>query len=185
MKKILTSTTLLIATFALSQTNSELKTDIENIKNEIINLKSEIQSVKSQNIYLKKVFDINKPILEQKIDNNEYRITKVIGNKKDRTISINMLIEAKNENKTSFLQEFSLVDLLGNQYEIEFLKSSDTNPKLTLNVPLNIKITFKDIIEEPKIIKLFKFKSRNEPEKISYDFTKSYQEFRDLNVTWE
>ncbi|MDY3548997.1 transposase [Riemerella anatipestifer] len=185
MKKIIIFATLLLWNFVSSQTNAELKKDIEEVKTKVSTLEREIQTVKSQNIYFKSVLDINKPILEQSVDNNEYRITNVIGNKNERTISINMLIEAKNENKTSLLQNFSLIDLLGNQYEIDFFKSSDTNPKLTLNVPLNLKITFKNIVDEPKVIKLFKFTSRNEPEKISYEFTKSIQEFRDINVTWE
>ncbi len=185
MKKILITSTLLFSSFAFTHTNNDLKNEIDKIKTEIIDLKSDIQSVKSQNLYLKKVLEINTPILEQKNNNSEYKIIKVAGNKKDKTISINFLIETKDENKTAILQNFSIVDLLGNQYEVELNKSSNTYPNLTVNVPLNIKIAFKEIIDEPKMIKLFKFSSRNEPEKNSANFNKSKQEFRDLNVTWE
>lgn len=185
MKKNLLTYALLIPFFGFSQTINELKNELDKIKVEITDLKSEIQSVKSQNIYLKKALDINNPILEIKNIGNEYRVTKIVGNKKEKTISISMNIEAKDENKTSILQDFSIIDLVGNQYEIDLKKSANTNPNLTLNVPLNLKITFKEIIDEPKIIKLFKFRSRNEPERNSADFKRSVQEFKDLNITWE
>jgi hypothetical protein len=174
-----------MSSFVYSQTNNELKAEIENIKKEITELKSEIQSVKTQNIFLKKSLDINTPVLELKNNNNEYRITKVIGNKKEKSISINFLIEAKNENKTSNLGDFSLVDLNGNVYEFDVYKSTPPYPKLSVNVPINFKATFKDINEETKIIKLFKFRTRNEPENNALNFSSSLQEFRDLNVVWE
>lgn len=185
MKKILLLSSLLISSIAFTQTNDELKSEIEKIKIEIVGLKTEVASVKSQNLYLKKILDINNPILEQKKDNNEYRITKVVGNKKDKTITINFLVESKNENKTSSLQDFSIVDLLGNEYEVDFSKSSNLFPKLTLDVPINIKITFQDIIEELKVIKLFRFSTRNQLVENPFNNSKSNQDFRDLNVTWE
>ena len=109
MKKILLSSTLVLPFYIFSQTNIELKNEIDKIKTEIKDLKSEIQSVKTQNIYLKKALDINQPILEIKNNGNEYRITKIVGNKKEKTISISINIEAKDENKTSILQDFSII----------------------------------------------------------------------------
>ncbi len=185
MRKILLLSTVLCSIFMYCQNNNDLKNEIEKIKIEITELRSDIQTVKSHNIYLNKILEINTPILEQKLNNNEYKITKIVGNKKENTISINFLIAAKDENKTSILLDFSIVDLLGNEYQVDLKRSTNTFPKLTVNVPMNIKITFKDIIEEPKIIKLFRFSSRNEPERNSADFNKSKQEFRDLNVNWE
>ncbi|MDM1524307.1 transposase [Empedobacter falsenii] len=185
MKNILLLSSVILSSFTYSQTNNDLKTEIEKIKNDIVELKTEIQSVKSHNMYLKKSLDINTPILEVKNNNNEYRITKVIGNKNEKSISLNFLIESKDENKTSILDDFSIVDLNGNEYKFDFNKSSYTYPKLSVNVPLNIKATFKDVNEEIKIIKLFKFKTRNEPENNTLNFNKSAQEFRDLNVIWE
>lgn len=185
MKIKLTLSALLISTLYFSQASTELKNDIEKIKTEISNLKTEIQSVKSQNLYLKKALDINTPILTLKNNNNEYSVTKVIGNKKEKSISISFLIESKDENKTSILDDFSIVDLNGNEYKFDFNKSSNTLPKLSANVPINIKATFKDVNEEIKIIKLFKFKTRNEPENNTMNFNKSAQEFRDINVIWE
>ncbi|MGV0755122.1 transposase [Empedobacter brevis] len=185
MKKMLQSFILLFSIIGYSQNNNELKNEIEKIKNDITELKSEITSVKVQNLYFKKVLEINTPVIQQKEDGNEYRITRIMGNRSEKTISIHFFIEVKDENKTSSLEDFSLVDLLGNEYQIDFNNSSYPYLKLSVDVPLNIKITFKDIIEEPKLIKLFRFNSRNEPERNPFDSTKSRLEFRDLNVIWE
>lgn len=185
MKKLLLISAITCSTFTYSQENKALQVEIDQIKQEMRVLRNDIQSVKTQNSYLKKAFDISKPILEQNQGNSDYRITKVVGNKKDKTITINFLIEAKDENKQASIQDFSLVDLLGNQYEIDFYQSSNVNPNLVLNVPLTNKITFKEIIEEPLIVKLFKFKTNYTLEKNTFKGYSSIQEFRDLNVVWE
>lgn len=185
MKKLLLISAITCSTFTYSQENKELKVEIDQIKQELKVLRNEIQTVTTQNNYLKKAFDINKPILEQNEGNSTYNITKVVGNKKDKTITINFLIEAKDENKQASIQDFSLVDLLGNQYEIDFYQSSNVYPDLVLNVPLTNKITFKEIIDEPQIIKLFKFKTSYTLEKNAFEGYRSIQEFRDLNVVWE
>ncbi len=188
MRKISTIIALLFSILAYSQNNSneQLKSEIDKIKTEIIGLKSDIQSVKSENIYLKQVFNINKPILEQQQNNTSYTITKVIGNRKDKIIYISMLVESKDENKGCYFQNSIVVDLEGNQYEIDIFKSLNQIPHLTLNVPLLVKFAFKDIIGEPKILKLFSFSTTNEPDRDKYNLSnKSNQEFRDLNVTWE
>jgi len=109
----------------------------------------------------------------------------VEGNIKAQTITVHLLVETKNENKTSFLQDFSAVDLLGNEHKINALASSDTNPKLSLNTPIAVRVTFKDIIDEPRILKIVNFASRNEPERKPTDFSKSKLEFRDLTVRWD
>lgn len=185
MKKNLSISAVLVSTFIFAQTNTELKNEIDKIKIEINGLKSEILSVKSENIYLKKMLDINKPILEAKNNGNEYRITKIVGNRKEKTITVSLNIEATDETKTLILQNFSLIDLAGNQYSIDFKKTGDTSPTLNLKVPLKMTVIFKDIIDEPKIIKLFKFQTRNEPVSNPLNFNKSVQEFKDLNVVWE
>lgn len=66
MKKLLLLTILSISNFTYSQTNEELKSEMNKIKSDISNMKSDIQSVKTQNLYLKKSLAINTPILEKK-----------------------------------------------------------------------------------------------------------------------
>lgn len=184
MKKNIFLSVLLISSFMFSQTNEELKKEIETIKNQISSLRADIESVKMKNLYLKEVLEINKPILEQEHNGNKYKITKVVGNRKDKTISINFLIEAKDENKQAIFSGFSIIDLLGNEYGINFFKSSGMDPNLSVDVPMNVKFTFVNIIDEPKVIRILRFRTSNKTEKSHY-FTKSKQEFRDLNVVWE
>lgn len=168
-----------------SQTNEELKKEIETIKNQISSLRADIESVKMKNLYLKEVLEINKPILEQEHNGNKYKITKVVGNRKDKTISINFLIEAKDENKQASFMDYSIIDLLGNEYKLHGGKSFNIFPKLSVDVPMNIKFTFKDIIDEPKVIRMFRFRTQNKPQARIFESNSSRQEFRDLNVVWE
>lgn len=186
MKKNIFLSVLLISSFMFSQTNEELKKEIETIKNQISSLRTDIESVKMKNLYLKEVLEINKPILEQEHNGNKYKITKVVGNRKDKTISINFLIEAKDENKQAIFMDYSIIDLLGNEFsKFDYKQTTGINPKLSVDVPMNIKFTFKDIIDEPKVIKMFRFRTQNKPQANTFNSNSSRQEFRDLNVVWE
>lgn len=156
----------------------------ENIKLENTNLKAENQTIKTENDYLKKVLEINKPILESEQNNNYFKITKVTGNKSDKTISITFLVEAKDENKTMFIQDISIIDLEGEEFKVNLLKSSNSIPKLATNVPMKTTFIFKDVVGEPLLVKLFRFSTRNEPEGRASQWTNSKLEFRDLKVIW-
>ena len=168
-----------------AQSNTELKTDIEKIKEDIIALKSEMKSVKKDNDYLKNVLKINTPILQISKEGNDFRITKVEGNKSEKSISINFLVESLDNNISANLDNFTLVDMEGNQYEIDFHKSSSPYLKLSVNVPINVKITFSGIKGEIEFVRLFKFRSRNNVNQTSIKVSSSIQEFRDLNVIWK
>ncbi len=185
MKKTFIICTVLLTTALQAQSAADLKTEIEKIKTEVSALRADIQSVKSDNIYLKKVLDVKTPITEQINDNTKYSVIKVAGNKKDKTISIDFLVESKNEFKTAFLQDIVLIDIEGNEYKMNFFKSSHNTPDLSVNVPVKLTFLFDNIVGEPHIVKLFRFNSRNEPKDNSANFSKSNQEFRDLNVTWQ
>ncbi|MBV7439979.1 transposase [Weeksellaceae bacterium TAE3-ERU29] len=181
MKKLILSSFLLLGIALTAQTNcNQLKK-----KNE--SLKSLNENLTSENNYLKEVLNINKPILKLEKDSTQIKVTKVVGNSKDKTISITLLLEAKNENKNLTLDYISIIDLEGEQYNLNFFKSSSTYPKLTKDVPLKVKFTFSDIINKPLIIKLLKFKVRTAPESdpnMLYPPTSMF-EFRDLNVIWD
>ena len=60
-------------------------------------LQSTNKVLTSENEYLKKIVEINKAILETEKDNSTFKITKVIGNKAEKTIAIIFLVEAKDE----------------------------------------------------------------------------------------
>lgn len=185
MKYILLLNALITSAVFHAQTNAEIKDDLVKIQAEISILKTEIQAVKSQNIYLKKVMDINTPITGQLKDNTKYSVIKVAGNRKDKTISVDFLVESKNEFKTAFLQDIVLIDIEANQYKMDFHKSSSNIPVLSVDAPVKLTFLFDNIVGEPQIVKLFRFNARNESKANSLNVSKSDQEFRDINVTWQ
>ena len=178
MKKNILMSAILFSGLFYAQSNCD------NLKLENTNLKSEIQSVKNENDYLKKVLEINSPILESEKNNDNFRITKVTGDKTDKTISITFLVEAKDENKKMTIQDISFVDLEGNEYQADLYKSSRPFPELSANVPLKLAFSFKDISDEPKIIRIFKFRVTTQPTRNLFENKRSELEFRDLKVSW-
>ncbi|AZB25285.1 MULTISPECIES: transposase [Flavobacteriales] len=178
MKKLITLSVLSIAISGFGQTNCEA------IKKENEALQSTNKVLTSENDYLKKVLDINKPILETETENSSYRITKVTGNRAGKNIEISFIIESKDENKKMTIEDISIVDIEGNEHKIDLYKSSKTFPELAKNVPLKLNFSFKDIQGEPLFIKIFKFKTTSQPERNTFEKTKTNLEFKDLKVVW-
>ena len=178
MRKISLLSAIFITALAFSQTNCET------LKKENEVLKSTNKILTSENEYLKKVLEINKPILETEKDNSSFKITKVTGNKAEKTISITFLVEAKDENKKMTIEDISIVDIEGKEYEIDFYKSSRPYPELVLNTPVKLTFSFKNIENEPLFIKLFRFKETSQPIRNLFENTKSNIEFKDLKVNW-
>jgi len=178
MRKISLLSAIFITALAFSQTNCET------LKKENEVLKSTNKILTSENEYLKKVLEINKPILETEKDNSSFKITKVTGNKAEKTISITFLVEAKDENKKMTIEDISIVDIEGKEYEIDFYKSSRPYPELDLNTPIKLTFSFKNIENQPLFIKLFRFKITSQPIRNLFEDTKSNLEFKDLKVNW-
>ena len=147
-------------------------------------LQSTNKVLTSENEYLKKIVEINKAILETEKDNSSFKITKVTGNKAEKTISITFLVEAKDENKKMTIEDISIVDIEGKEYEIDFYKSSRPYPELDLNIPIKLTFSFKNIENQPLFIKLFRFKITSQPKRNLFENTKSNIEFKDLKVNW-
>lgn len=171
MKKSILALSIFSSIFMYSQTNCD-------------NLKTELQAAKSENEYLKKVLEINTPILESEKENNTFRIIKVTGNKSERTISITFLVESKDENKKLTFQDLVIVDPEGNQYGADLFKSSNLYPEVSSNIPLKMSFSFKDITDEPKIIKIFRFNIGAQPIRNLFERKTAAPEFRDLKVNW-
>lgn len=190
MKKIAFVGALLFSFSLLAQNDlKDLKNDIDNIKSSIKNLQTEIQSVKSENIYLKKVFNINRSILEQEKANTQFSITKVEGNKSERTIYITFLQESKDKERKTDFDKISIIDIEGNEIGLDFLKSTENLvSNLATNVPKKMlfAFTYKDFEHNlPNIIKLLRFRFRyKNDEKELFDEMENV-EFRDLNVVWK
>lgn len=178
MKKLLILSAISITSLGLSQTNCE------NLKKENEVLQSTNKILTSENEYLKKIVEINKPISETEKDNSSFKITKVTGNKAEKTIAITFLVETKDENKKMTIEDISIVDIEGKEYEIDFYKSSRPYPKLDLKTPIKLTFSFKNIENEPLFIKLFRFKITSQPIRNLFEDTKSNLEFKDLKVNW-
>lgn len=178
MKKTLLLSAISVASLGYSQTNCE------SFKKENEILQSTIKSVLSENEYLKKVIDINKPILETEKENSLFKVTKVVGNKADKSITISFLVEAKDENKKMTITDISIIDIEGNEYKLDYFKSSSPHPELALNIPIKLNFSFKDIQDEPLLIKLFRFKTNSQPERNLFESTRSNIELRDIKVFW-
>ena len=147
-------------------------------------LQSTNKVLTSENEYLKKIVEINKAILETEKDNSSFKITKVTGNKAEKTIAITFLVEAKDENKKMTITDVSIIDIEGKEYEIDFYKSSRPYPELDLNTPIKLTFSFKNIENQPLFIKLFRFKITSQPIRNLFEDTKSNLEFKDLKVNW-
>ena len=178
MKRILFLSALLFITTAYSQTNCET------LKKENETLQSTNKVLLSENEYLKKVLDINKPILETETENSTFKITKVVGNKTAKSIEITFLIESKDENKKMTIEDISVVDIEGNEYKIDFNTSSKLFPKLAKDVPVKLTFSFKDVQGEPMFVKMFRFKTTSQPDRNTFEKMRSNLEFKDLKVVW-
>ena len=151
-------------------------------ENEVLQSTNEVLT--SENEYLKKIVEINKAILETEKDNSSFKITKVTGNRAEKTIAITFLVEAKDENKKMTIEDISIADIEGKEYEIDFYKSSRPYPELDLNTPIKLTFSFKNIENQPLFIKLFRFKITSQPIRNLFEDTKSNLEFKDLKVNW-
>ena len=112
-------------------------------------LQSTNKVLTSENEYLKKIVEINKAILETEKDNSSFKITKVTGNRAEKTIAITFLVEEKDENKKMTIEDISIADIEGKEYEIDFYKSSRPYPELDLNTPIKLTFSFKNIENQP------------------------------------
>lgn len=178
MKKILFLSVLSIAATGYSQSNC----DAIKKQNEVLQTTNRVLT--SENEYLKKVLEINTPIFETEKENSTYKITKVIGNKAEKSITVTFLLEAKDENKKMTIEDISIVDIEGNEYKINFNTSSNPFPKLAKEVPVKLTFSFKDIQGEPMFIKMFRFKTTAQPDRNTFEKTRSNLEFKDLKVVW-
>ena len=157
----------------------------ETLKKELSTIKTDIQAIKSENLALKKVIEINTPILKVEKENTEFTLTKVIGNKKDKTIAITFLIESKDENKKTTLQDISIIDIEGNEHDVDLYKSSNPFPELSKDVPLKLNFSFKNIENETLYIKILRFRVSTNNSNNPFEEKRFPIELRDFKIEWQ
>ncbi|QBO59578.1 hypothetical protein NBC122_02777 [Chryseobacterium salivictor] len=82
------------------------------------------------------------------------------------------------------ITDVTIIDIEGNDYKIDFYKSSSPHPDLVLNVPIKLTFSFKDVKNEPLFLKLFRFKTNSNSEKSPLGGIRSNIELRDIKVLW-
>ena len=82
------------------------------------------------------------------------------------------------------ITDISIVDVEGNEYKLDYFKSSATHPDLVLNVPIKLIFSFKEVQDEPLFIKLFRFKTNSKSEKNRIEGIRSNIELRDIKILW-
>ncbi len=162
--------------------------DCEPVKTENNNLKSVIKSLNEENTYLKKILDINKPIKEIQKDGILFKVTKVTGNLKDKSVTFTLLVETKDNERNIYSHEFSLVDIEGNDVKRDYDKT-ENQKNLTLNTPIKMNFVFvyKNGFDDeaPRIAKLVKLKFENSI-KGTYTLPQRTDiEFKDLDIIWK
>ena len=127
---------------------SAQKSDCVNIQRELENSKIEVAELSKQNIYYKETLNLLKPIKTTIVDDVQFSITKIIGSKKDKTITITFLYENNSFETRDFLQcqEASAIDARGNQfqsYEVYVAPNKNLRAeKIKSNIPIKGNFVF-------------------------------------------
>lgn len=143
------------------------------------------EEVKKENEYLKHALNITKPQYKVDFDQTEISIIKIEGSIQQQAVTITMLVTNKESKKFISLNDFSAVDLEGNQYEkkiyeeIKGLNSTGSN-LFSWDVPVKIQPILINVPASVQYLKLFKFDYYSEVLKRHETL-----EFRDLKIMWK
>lgn len=157
MKNTISSIMLFSASILYAQ-----KTECTTIQKELENAKIEVAELSKQNLYYKETLNLIKPIKTSIVDDVEFSITKIVGSKKDKTITITFLYENKSSESRDFLQcqEASAIDPQGNQfqtYEVYVAPNKTMRAeKIKSNIPIKGNFVFKTEETEFPIFRILK-----------------------------
>lgn len=150
------------------------------------------EALKKENAELKKALSINEPILSAQKSDLTYSVTKVEGNIKAQTVTIEVLIKNSAKNLEGFTTGVnSVLDANGNEYLLDQAyygaeKARFSSAKLFRDAPLKCKYIFKGIQPEVKMVKLLNFPVKyHVPGTNSFDFVDEGVEFRDIPIVWK
>ena len=125
--------------------------------------------IKKENEYLKKMLKITETDSKQTIDFTEIKLLKAIGDSKNQTVTIELLLTNKKANKWVRLNNPKVIDLEGNTYlGYEMLSGGfkigtlSNNETINTNVPVKAIAVFKKILPEVKIMNALEFEYSSE-----------------------
>ena len=157
MKNIITSLMVFSMSFLSAQKN-----DCTTIQKELENAKIEVAELSKQNQYYKETLNLLKPIKISISDDVEFSITKIIGSKKNKTITVTFLYENKSSETRDFLQcqEAYAIDARGNQfqtYEVYVAPNKNMRAeKIKSNIPIKGNFVFKTDETDFPILRILK-----------------------------
>lgn len=188
MKKTITLFTLLI----LANANMKAQQNKTNETNKHI---SSCEELKKENDSLKKALGLNEPINSFVRNDAEYKLIRVVGDKKSQTVSVEIIVTNKIENRN-----FEMMNMMGTSIKIitvtgDVLFSNEVfvpgasqysmSTVLHTDVPLKMKFNFNPLLPSNEYIKLFylSYKLRNLQD--SKKDTTEEIEFKDLKINWK
>ncbi|MGX9987382.1 hypothetical protein [Soonwooa purpurea] len=140
---------------------------------------------KKENEYLKQVINVNKPEYKLDFDKTNFSITKIEGNIKQQTVTISILVNNQDVNKYVSMNDFTGIDLEGNEYKKkEYTETKGLNSlgsdTFSTDVPKKIEPILVKIPSNTQFLKLLKFDYYS-------DILKNHKtlEFRDLKINWK
>lgn len=156
---------------------------------------NQCEALKKENDSLKKALGLNEPITTCTSNDVEYKVLKVVGDKKSQTVSVEITVTNKLANRN-----FEMNNMMGTSIKIttltgDVLFSNELFiPGVTLyaasvilhtDVPLKMKFNFNPLLPSNEYIKLFylSYKLRNLQD-YKKDSTEEI-EFKDLKINWK
>lgn len=125
---------------------------------------------------------VKEPIDIIESDNIEFKLVRVMGNRKTQSVTFTMLLTTSAANWYINSHVRSIIDVEGNEYRLSSYTLGASNYSSSVHmvtgVPIKCTYTFKGVLPDVKVIKLFK-----------YDYTHSWGEpfhveFRDIQIDW-
>lgn len=182
MKQILLFSLFLFSSSTYSQTNKVTST-------------TQCEGLKKENDSLKKALGLNESISSFSYNDVDYKILKVVGDRKTQTVSVEIMVTNKLANRN-----FEMMNMLGTSIKIttitgEVLFSNELYvPGVTAysafttlhtDVPIKMTFNFNPLLPNNEYIKLFylSYKLRNLQDH-KKDSTEEI-EFRDLKINWK
>jgi hypothetical protein len=156
---------------------------------------TECDALKKENDSLKKALGLNEPINSLVRNDIEYKFIRVVGDKKSQTVSVEIIVTNKIENRN-----FEMMNMMGTSIKIitvtgDVLFSNEVfvpgasqysmSTILHTDVPLKMTFNFNPLLPSNEYIKLFylSYKLRNLQD--SKKDTTEEIEFNDLKINWK
>lgn len=187
MKKTITLLSLLILANASmnAQQNKTIANKTENT----------YEALKKENDSLKKALGLNEPITTFSHNDVEYKVVKVIGDKKSQTVSVEIIVTNKLANRNFEMNNMMGTSikittitgevLFSNEMYVPGVSSYAASTILHTDVPLKMTFNFNPLLPSNEYIKLFylSYKLRNLQDS-KKDNTEEI-EFKDLKINWK